>query len=234
MNLEWTCKGMSHACGMQVGMAKFDISGEKYGRLTAVSRTEHAGSCAYWTCQCECGETCVVATSDLRSGHTRSCGCLRREIAPKASLTHGNTRGRRFSPTYVVWTAIKMRCLRASSPTYKDYGARGITVCDRWRDSFEAFLADMGERPSRKHSIDRINNSKGYEPGNCRWATQAEQVRNSRSCKLTVDQVREVLGRIEHGEPVKSVAARFPVSLYAIRDIATGRNWKDIFMEGRS
>ena len=89
----------------------------------------------------------------------------------------------------------------------------------------------MGERPSPAHSIDRKDNSKGYEPGNCRWATASDQTRNSRKCKTTPDTVREVLGRIEHGEPAASVAARLHVPIGRVRDISSGRCWKDIYAE---
>lgn len=111
----------------------------------------------------------------------------------------------------------------------------GITVCERWRDSFENFLADMGERPSKAHSIDRFPNRDGnYEPGNCRWATAIEQSRNRGFCKLTPDLVREIHGRVEHHEPMVSVARRLKIGESTVSNIIAGRAWKDIYMEGRS
>lgn len=97
---------------------------------------------------------------------------------PYNTKRHGDTRGGRISPEYRIWRGIKTRCLNPSDHSYPGYGGRGITICDRWRDSFEDFLADVGRRPSPKHSIDRINNDGSYEPGNVRWATPTEQQLN--------------------------------------------------------
>jgi len=129
-----------------------------------------------WRCVCDCKTERFVRQGNLRSGHTTSCGC---QIAIKtraANKTHGMTR----TTTYTIWRQVKSRCLNSNNPSYSDYGGRGISICKRWEDSFEAFLLDMGERPSDRHSIDRIDNSGDYEPGNCKWSTFAEQNRNYR------------------------------------------------------
>lgn len=133
----------------------------------------HGGK-ARFMCQCDCGAAKVVRGRQLKDGTTSSCGCLAAELTRTRSSTHGMT----HSKEWAAWHRIKLRCYNKSHDSYVHYGARGITVCDRWRTSFEAFLADMGPMPPDKPTIDRLDNSKGYEPGNCRWASVTEQNRN--------------------------------------------------------
>lgn len=133
-----------------------------------------------WLCECDCGTRKVVAQHCLRQGHTRSCGCLQRD---GSIVDHGEARRRANSPEYRTWARIVQRCHNRKYPTFKYYGDRGITVCDRWR-TFVNFLADMGRRPSSEHSIERKNNNLGYEPGNCEWAIAAVQMRNTRRNRL--------------------------------------------------
>ena len=124
-----------------------------------------------WDCICDCGTVCHPAGRRLREGRTISCGCYAREISGERlirhNLRHGDHRGGP-SPEYRTWTGIKARCSNPKVPCWKYYGGRGIGVCERWFNSFEVFLADMGRKPSPKHSIDRIDNDKGYSPVNCR------------------------------------------------------------------
>ena len=153
------------------------LFGRRFGRL--IARRYVKGS--KWECICDCGTIVIVDTAKLTTGHTKSCGCLQVDRAAEANTTHGQARARLRSvtSTYRTWQQMKRRCFNPANHNYKYYGGRGVVVCDRWRESFEAFLEDMGERPSG-HTIDRINSDGNYEPGNCRWATPTEQRRNRR------------------------------------------------------
>lgn len=139
---------------------------------------------AKWLCRCDCGTERSVSKYDLIRGKSKNCGCVKKaKIAARnrAGATHGKTN----TPEFRAWTMMKSRCYDKNQKAYKDWGGRGITVCERWRESFENFLADMGPRPSAKHSIDRYPDNDGnYEPTNCRWATVKEQGRNRRDNHL--------------------------------------------------
>ena len=149
-------------------------------------------------CLCECGKIKAVNIQNLKSGKSKSCGCLRREL----HTTHGKSRT--GSREYACWLAIRQRCTNPSDPRFKDYGGRGIAVCERWTD-FENFLKDMGPRPAGG-SIDRVDNSLGYQPDNCRWATRKQQQNNTRRCvvltfrgeSLTATQWAERIGIKPH------------------------------------
>lgn len=156
-----------------------DIAGRTFGRLTVIQRASGPvkhGQQVRWTCRCSCGREHVVGGYHLRSGRTISCGCASVEALVARSLKHGE----RSSAEYRTWCHILRRCLVQAAKDYPRYGGRGITVCRRWREDFSAFLADVGRRPSARHSLDRIKNERGYEPGNVRWATAREQANNRR------------------------------------------------------
>lgn len=157
-------------------MKLIDLTGSRFGRLTVMRRAGNASTGdAQWLCICDCGETVTVRGTRLRSGESRSCSCLQKEIVSSRNSTHRLSK----SPEYRSWSSMIARCENPKYHHYHRYGGRGITICDRWRDSFESFLADMGPRPSLSHSIDRYPDNDGnYEPGNCRWATPAEQRHN--------------------------------------------------------
>lgn len=155
------------------------IAGDRFGRLTVLSGNRwRQPTCE---CRCDCGAVMSVEVGRLRSGNTKSCGCLANDVRGAKQITHGHTRGG-DSPTYNSWTAMRARARYAQH--YPNYQRRGIAVCDRWQ-KFENFLEDMGKRPPGL-TLERIDNAKGYEPGNCRWATKKEQGRNtSRNKYLT-------------------------------------------------
>lgn len=167
--------------------AKIDLTGARFGRLTVI-REElprlHDGS--RWVCRCDCGTDKVAWTRKLRSGRTVSCGCASQEWVAsfggrfveqaKAAITkHGHASGGRRTSEYDTWVSMKQRCTNPSDGAWERYGARGIKVCERWASSFPAFLEDMGPKPTPRHTIDRLRPAGDYEPGNCRWATKAEQ-----------------------------------------------------------
>lgn len=157
-------------------------SGQRYGRLTIIERDSARtipSVRSYWRCRCDCGAIVSVYCSHLTTGKIVSCGCYARERTSARATTHGATRGG-YTPEYRAWMAIKYRCFKPSAAGYCDYGGRGITMAALYINDFPAFLAEIGPRPSPRYSIDRIDNEKGYEPGNMRWATSKQQRANQR------------------------------------------------------
>ena len=152
---------------------KHDPTGQRYDRLYVVRRVlnDRASGNAAFLCKCDCGNETIVKGSHLRQGHTRSCGC--RFVDFGGHHTHGGT----GTSEYNIWRSMLQRC---SDPKREDYHGRGISVCDRWMD-FETFRSDMGVRPSKKLSIERLDNDGNYEPGNCIWGTRKQQSRNRRN-----------------------------------------------------
>lgn len=165
------------------------IAGQVFGRLTVLGLTRRDRSSDWWLCLCECGAEKEVRRSCLKSGNTRSCGCLSREAAKRhiadiilTNTRHGHARRGATSGEYVAYMSARRRCQRTEGhPDYRDYAGRGIRFNF---ESFEQFLANLGPRPSRSHSLDRIDNDGNYEPGNVRWATHKEQSVNRRPRRI--------------------------------------------------
>lgn len=154
-----------------------DIERGWFGRLLVLGFKETIGHHRIWYARCKCGNVITVMANQLRTGRTKSCGCLSAETARKKATTHGKSK----TKVYAAWMGMKSRCFNPSNDDYENYGGRGITVCERWVNSFENFLTDMGEPPVGEYSIDRKNNNGNYEPENCRWALPVVQCNNKRN-----------------------------------------------------
>ena len=201
-------------------------------RLTVVERSPNKGDQTQWYCRCICGVNKAVARSALVSGNTRSCGCLSVDFK-RSRGTHRMSHTREYS----VWKTMKARCNNPQSKNFVRYGARGITVCKRWATSFENFIADMGPRPSAKHSIERKDNSKGYTPENCCWATATAQARNRGPAKNKTIQIVGVSFHKGTGKFQAAIGAfgkQFHLGYFAkledavaARRAAENRHWSD-------
>jgi hypothetical protein len=178
-------KGRVKSCGCLKRTVFVEV-GQKYGRLTLL--TEPVPGNNKVDCVCDCGNKATVSVYNLVHGTTSSCGCMKSEMVAAKNWRHGASQRGKMRSEYRIWKGIMQRCSNPNNPQYKDYGGRGITMCQQWIDSFETFLNDVGPRPSLEYTLDRINNDLGYFPGNCHWATEVEQQRNQRgNRKITID-----------------------------------------------
>ena len=204
---------LAHVAPQQVLSTHYrfkNLTGRVFCRLTVLEYSGKVNGRTHWLCRCDCGNTSIIETVCLSSGNTSSCGCLKKDILLARNVKHGGT----GSKEYRAWQKMRERCSNPHAAHYECYGGRGIMVCDRWQ-SFENFLADMGPKPSPKHSIDRIDNNGNYEAGNCRWATNYEQSTNTR---------RTILVEVD-GQKVclKEAARRNGLNYGTVRDrIANG------------
>lgn len=227
-----------------------DITGKTFSRLTAISRIASKGGRAVWICRCKCGRQAVVSGKQLRSGKTKSCGCLSREITSKRNFKHGMASRINKHPLYSSWCRIKQRCYNPNCGDYYLYGADGVKMCDRWKTSFENFCTDIlstiGPRQN-KTSLDRFPDKCGhYEPGNVRWGTDEMQANNKRNNvtasingkTMTIAQWSREIGtspgsihsRIKRGwtpEEAVSVSIR-PVRKHPVRRVMTDEKIQEL------
>ncbi len=163
-----------------------DLTGRKFNRLTVISWHGIKHHERTWLCKCDCGNEAIVCSNHLNKGKVKSCGCANIDQVTRmgrANTKHGHWNDGKFTPEYNSWLSMNARCNNVSMHAYSDYGGRGIKICDRWSgdNGFVNFYADMGNKPTPKHTLDRINNNGNYEPSNCRWGTAKQQSRNRRS-----------------------------------------------------
>ena len=190
-----------------------NLKGKRFGRLVVL---DYEGK-KHWRCLCDCGKIHSTASYSLTRGRTKSCGCFNIDAA-KERATHRMC----DSPEYGIWSGMIQRCTNSGRKRYKDYGGRGIAVCDRWL-KFENFYADMGNRPSNVHTIERINSEGNYAPENCVWATQTQQQRNRRNLKLSLEKAASI--RAARFVPALFLAQIYSVHQHTIYQVWNNKIW---------
>lgn len=201
-------------------LKKLDLTGFKIGRLIVIGesgRNNHEQ--ILWECKCVCGNTTKLVATVINKGKTLSCGCLQKEVTSLRSLIHGHY----GSPEYISYRCMLTRCFNKADPNYSKYGAVGISVCDRWVESFDNFLTDMGLRP-QGCSLDRFPLKDGnYGPENCRWATLNQQSQNRKTTRLNLQIVSEIRAS---SIPTMHLATKYNVSRSTIKSVKNYETWK--------
>lgn len=199
--------GKTKSCGCLKKIITINI-GDKFNRLTVIELIPHVkGKAKEYILKCDCGNIVICKKNHIYSGNTQSCGCLGKERRKESCTSHGLT----YSREYLTWQNMKKRTGDENNEAYKNYGGRGITICDRWLNSFENFLKDMGMKPSPKHTIERVDNDGNYTPENCKWGTRKEQMNNMRkNHKITYNGKTQNLNQWseETGMPARDIRYR--------------------------
>lgn len=162
-----------------------DLTGCRFGMLLALKEVGNQLNAVMWECKCDCGKITRITTGNLRQGRSTSCGCNKSKSISLNRARHGETRGGVLTAEFRAWSGMKDRCENPSAEKYPRYGGRGIKVCEKWQ-KYENFLSDMGRKPTPKHSIERVDNDKGYDPDNCIWATAEVQANNKSTTRILV------------------------------------------------
>ena len=191
-----------------------DLTGQKFGTQTVLGRSDRRDSHGrhFWNVECECGRVHAVTARDLK--RSKSCGCLTRQLISESNRSHGMTK----HPAYGVWHSMVQRCTEPTHRAWKNYGGRGITVCERWLHSFENFWADMGTSYEQGLDLDRRDNDAGYSPENCRWVTRKVNCRNKRASRY----VETSLGRMTVAELSEKTGIGVTTLLYRVDHGVTG------------
>lgn len=206
-----------------------DLSNKSFGRwkvLALGGRSKQGKST--WVCQCECGTVSVVVGSSLVNGRSSSCGCLASELTIRRSTTHGLSKGHGAEKRlYIIWGNMKARCNRSTNPRFKDYGGRGISICYEWDNDFAMFYRwAMSNGYDDRLTIERIDNDRGYSPGNCKWIPREEQSRNRRKTKLNERKAEAIRNLKATGMKSSAVAKIFSIDRHHVNAIVRGDVWK--------
>jgi len=202
--------------------------GKRFGRLTITSDAPHEKGHRSFICKCDCGRSKKVRFGHLKSGDTKSCGCLQKELMSKRTMTHGlSLKNGKETRLHRIWENMKARCLTETHQSYKNYGDRGIMVCDEWLDYKVFYDWAMSNGYKNNLTIDRVDNDGDYTPDNCKWVKKGHQGRNQRSTKLTIDDARDIRCLSSQGYSQQRIADIYGISKWHIQNIIKNRRWKE-------